>query len=574
MFSYKFTNGPPFGTAEAFLRTAEAISKIPDAAEQATAAYSMFGRQGTQLLVMLQQGRGGIEAMAKEAEKLGLVFSRVDAAKVEAANDALTRLKALITGALRQSVIQLSPYIESLVTSLVDTATAGEGMGSKIINVFESISLSVAKTTEWINTLLFKLKKLSDSDKIFKEIHVRSVARYREASGEAKAFERKKGFLGWTSVVQPENQVLFDAIKAQEKVKYEQEFIGGGSVGRLQAYFEKLRRMGKQKEFEFTTTQADKWLSAAPDTAMQRTIEDAERTQKTAEDAEHTQKIVEQAEQRALQFVQSIRSQQYLTSYERLEALRTYTEEHAASLEQQAEAHRILSDEIISVEKSQVNKLKVFQSKLRADMQNTGLYVGEKMASLAQSIEGSMSNAFVNMIQQGASFKDAMIGFALEVQGAFVRIAADMLARSVMGMALSALNPLGAIFSGGASAAAKPDAFSLAAAPHHWGGIVGPGSGGLKRRVPAALFMGAPRLHSGLMSDEFPAILQQGERVIPKGGGGMPAVQVNIHNETGAQMSAEASDVSFDGEQLIVDAVVRNYHQGREMHELITGRKS
>jgi hypothetical protein len=36
------------------------------------------------------------------------------------------------------------------------------------------------------------------------------------------------------------------------------------------------------------------------------------------------------------------------------------------------------------------------------------------------------------------------------------------------------------------------------------------------RQVPAALFVNAPRLHQGLRADEFPAILQRGERVTSK----------------------------------------------------------
>ena len=37
-----------------------------------------------------------------------------------------------------------------------------------------------------------------------------------------------------------------------------------------------------------------------------------------------------------------------------------------------------------------------------------------------------------------------------------------------------------------------------------------------RRAVPAYAFAGAPRFHSGLMPDEFPAILQKGETVLPK----------------------------------------------------------
>jgi len=49
----------------------------------------------------------------------------------------------------------------------------------------------------------------------------------------------------------------------------------------------------------------------------------------------------------------------------------------------------------------------------------------------------------------------------------------------------------------------------------HEGGVVGE-SLAARRAVPAHLFAGAPRFHNGLMPDEFPAILQKGETVLPK----------------------------------------------------------
>ena len=41
---------------------------------------------------------------------------------------------------------------------------------------------------------------------------------------------------------------------------------------------------------------------------------------------------------------------------------------------------------------------------------------------------------------------------------------------------------------------------------------------GQQRNVPSFLFSGSPRLHNGLAGDEFPAILQKGETVIPRNG--------------------------------------------------------
>lgn len=49
----------------------------------------------------------------------------------------------------------------------------------------------------------------------------------------------------------------------------------------------------------------------------------------------------------------------------------------------------------------------------------------------------------------------------------------------------------------------------------HDGGKVGEASAP-RRVIPAYAFAGAPRLHNGLLPDEFPAILQRGETVIPK----------------------------------------------------------
>ncbi|MEQ1955313.1 phage tail length tape measure family protein [Mesorhizobium yinganensis] len=52
----------------------------------------------------------------------------------------------------------------------------------------------------------------------------------------------------------------------------------------------------------------------------------------------------------------------------------------------------------------------------------------------------------------------------------------------------------------------------------HDGGVVGKDGYGHNRAVSASAFAGARRFHKGLLPDEFPAILQRGEIVVPKGG--------------------------------------------------------
>lgn len=65
----------------------------------------------------------------------------------------------------------------------------------------------------------------------------------------------------------------------------------------------------------------------------------------------------------------------------------------------------------------------------------------------------------------------------------------------------------------------------------HSGGKVGESSV-IGRSVPAYAFVGAPRLHNGLMPDEFPAILQKGETVIPKNQKPMGGMNVTFNIST------------------------------------------
>lgn len=100
---------------------------------------------------------------------------------------------------------------------------------------------------------------------------------------------------------------------------------------------------------------------------------------------------------------------------------------------------------------------------------------------------------------------------------------------------------------GGAPSSGLTDAgFSLAgssaaAVKFHRGGLVG--RDGERVFVHPAHFNDAPRLHGGGMigPDEVPAILQRGERVIPRGGsGGGPNITVHINQNLGGANGDEA----------------------------------
>src|SRR4029079_4520127 len=90
---------------EAFKQIAEGISQIVNPAERARAATAIFGKTGQSLLNTMMAGKAGIEAAAAETAKYGTAVSRVDAAKVEAANDAITRAGEVVHGLAAQVAV-------------------------------------------------------------------------------------------------------------------------------------------------------------------------------------------------------------------------------------------------------------------------------------------------------------------------------------------------------------------------------------------------------------------------------------------------------------------------------------
>lgn len=107
--------------SEAFRAITAAISGLGTPAEKAAAAVTLLGDEGAKLTGLLGGGVEALDAAGAEAEKMGLTFSRVDAAKVEAANRALGGIGASLTAVGQQLAIQLSPFIKSASDKSVRT---------------------------------------------------------------------------------------------------------------------------------------------------------------------------------------------------------------------------------------------------------------------------------------------------------------------------------------------------------------------------------------------------------------------------------------------------------------------
>jgi lambda family phage tail tape measure protein len=142
------------------------------------------------------------------------------------------------------------------------------------------------------------------------------------------------------------------------------------------------------------------------------------------------------------------------------------------------------------------------------DMVSSGEFSVKKIGDLIQSLEQDILRSFLRE----------------NVTGPIAKGLGDLLGGGSSGSSgggggLSGF--FGNLFGGGSSSSSSGGGgffSSIFSSFFHQGGVVGE-SLATRREMPAHLFHNAPRFHSGLMPDEFPAILQKGETVIPKGKG-------------------------------------------------------
>lgn len=131
---------------------AQAISELPNEAQRADAAFQLFGRGGQQLIGVLSTGADGIKAFQDEAAQLGLGFESSELAKVEAANDAINRVKRSFGNVWSTITVQVAPAIEGLFTGINDLSSSMGGFASMSDTVFSFIGDSWTWVQNQIST--------------------------------------------------------------------------------------------------------------------------------------------------------------------------------------------------------------------------------------------------------------------------------------------------------------------------------------------------------------------------------------------------------------------------------------
>jgi hypothetical protein len=187
-------------------------------------------------------------------------------------------------------------------------------------------------------------------------------------------------------------------------------------------------------------------------------------------------------------------------------------------------------------------------------------------ASLVEGFSNEFEDTLVKMI---TGSQDALLQFFQWIEEQLIKLAYQQyLASSLQGLFGDIVGSIGSLFGVTGAANAGPAGGGIAGGVMHGGGVVGRDVASV-REVPAAVFAGAPRYHMGLLSDEFPAILQKGEIVLTElqqgivngalsrpilmhpgaGASDKPPVTINVHQGAGTEAKVgqpvRGSDGSF-----------------------------
>lgn len=136
-----------------FAAISEAMKGVESNTERVNIAYKIFGGRATELLNTMALGKDGLAAYQQEAEKLGIALNRVDAAKIEQANDATTRLKGLVQGAGNSFAVELAPFITAVTTEMKDMALEAGGFKQIAIDSIDGLVTGIGFAIDAVHGL-------------------------------------------------------------------------------------------------------------------------------------------------------------------------------------------------------------------------------------------------------------------------------------------------------------------------------------------------------------------------------------------------------------------------------------
>ena len=160
---------------EQFRRLADAMLGVENQSDRVRLSMKLFDSEGVALVNLMKQGAAGLDKYQAEAERLGITFSRIDAAKIELANDAMTRMRAAFTGVGNALAIKLAPAFEAVAGTVAKIVSQWVDWGGAIDRVANALLTFIGLSLDGFGLIKKGFKYLQISALDFFRVVVREL---------------------------------------------------------------------------------------------------------------------------------------------------------------------------------------------------------------------------------------------------------------------------------------------------------------------------------------------------------------------------------------------------------------
>lgn len=141
-----------------FKEVAQRFSEIPNGVEKTSAAIDIFGKSGADLIPTLNNGADGLQAMANEAQRLGVIIDTETAKASGEFNDNIDKLQKALAGlalTIGKEVLPVMIQITDVINEFNSSQNTASAIGQAFKVVFETIAV-VAANVVYVLTAIGK----------------------------------------------------------------------------------------------------------------------------------------------------------------------------------------------------------------------------------------------------------------------------------------------------------------------------------------------------------------------------------------------------------------------------------
>lgn len=134
---------------------AKGFGNLRTQTEKAGVALRLFEESGLQFLPLFANNGAAIAAAMSDAQRLGGFISREEAGRVEAANDAFSRLMFTVRSLFQRIAVDMAPALTRLFTIIAEGLRPGTALNSVFLAFGQIVTLAINIANEFAGLLSF-----------------------------------------------------------------------------------------------------------------------------------------------------------------------------------------------------------------------------------------------------------------------------------------------------------------------------------------------------------------------------------------------------------------------------------